>query len=94
MDIVISKDDYEKLKAISQITLAKEKNDLFENKYVCPIDVFMKEMEETDENFEEWDDCIEWKANFKILKDLEIKLIELDNAKSIKKSTDKNRFII
>jgi hypothetical protein len=41
-------------------------------------------MEENNENFEEWDDYIEWKANFEILKDLENKLIELDNTKNIK----------
>ena len=87
MDIIISKDeiiDYEKLKAISEITLTKEKIILFENKYGCSIDTFRKRMEEADENFKEWDDYIEWKANFELLKDLENKLIELDNAKNIK----------
>ena len=87
MDIIISKDEiieYEKLKAISEITLTKEKITLFEKKYGCSIDAFRKEMEETEEIFEEWDDYIEWKANFEILKDLENKLIKLDNAKDIK----------
>lgn len=41
-------------------------------------------MEKTDESFEEWDDYIEWKANFELLKDLENKLVKLDNAKNIK----------
>jgi len=87
MDIIISKNEiieYEKLKAISEITLTKEKTNLFEKKYGCSIDAFKKKMEETEENFEEWDDYIEWKANFEILKDLENKLTELDNAKNIK----------
>jgi len=87
MDIIISKEEiieYEKLKVISEITLTKEKTILFEKKYGCSIDVFRKRMEETDENFGEWDDYIEWKANFELLKDLENKLIELDNAKNIK----------
>ena len=87
MDIIISKDEiieYEKLKVISEITLRREKNSLFEKKYSCSIDIFIKKMEETDENFEQWDDYIEWKANFEILKDLENKLIQLDNAKDIK----------
>ena len=87
MDIVISKDEiieYEKLKVISEITLTKEKMILFEKKYGCSIDAFIKKMEKTDENLEDWDDYIEWKAKFEILKDLENKLIELDNAKDIK----------
>lgn len=87
MDIIISKDEiieYEKLKVISEITLTKEKTILFEKKYGCSIDAFIKKMEKADENFEEWDDYIEWKANFEIVKDLEHKLIELDNAKDIK----------
>jgi len=87
MDIIISKDEiieYEKLKVISEITLTKEKMTLFEKKYGCSIDEFRKKMEDSDESFEEWDDYIEWKANFELLKDLENKLIELDNAKNIK----------
>jgi len=87
MDIIISKEEiieYEKLKVISEITLTKEKTTLFEKKYGCSIDAFRKRMEETDENFEEWDDYIEWKANFELLMELENKLIELDNAKNIK----------
>lgn len=64
--------------------MTKEKTTLFEKKYGCSIDAFRKRMEETDENFEEWDDYIEWKANFELLKDLENKLVKLDNAKNIK----------
>jgi len=87
MDIIISKGEiieYKKLKVISEITLTKEKTLLFEKKYGCSIDAFRKRMEKTDEDFEEWDDYIEWKANFEVLKDLENKLIELDNARNIK----------
>jgi len=87
MDIIISKGEiieYKKLKVISEITLTKEKTLLFEKKYGCSIDAFRKRMEKTDEDFEEWDDYIEWKANFEVLKDLENKLIELDNVKNIK----------
>jgi len=87
MDIIVSKEEiieYEKLKVFSEITLTKEKMILFEKKYKCSIDTFRKRMEETEESFEEWDDYIEWKANFELLKDLENKLIKLDNAKNIK----------
>lgn len=64
--------------------MTKEKTTLFEKKYGCSIDAFRKRMEKTDESFEEWDDYIEWKANFELLKDLENKLVKLDNAKNIK----------
>lgn len=87
MDIIISKDEikeYEKLKIITQLTLIKEKIKLFENKYSCSLDEFKKKIEENEEIFEEWDDYIEWKANFKIFKDLEKKVSEIDNAKNIK----------
>ena len=87
MDIIVSKDEiieYKKLKVISEITLTKEKVSLFERKYGCSIDEFRKRMENSKESFEEWDDYIEWKANFELLKDLENKLTELDNAKDIK----------
>ena len=87
MDIIVSKEEiieYEKLKVISEITLTKEKTALFEKKYGCSIVAFRKRMEETEEKFEEWDDYIEWKANFDLLKDLENKLVKLDNAKNIR----------
>ena len=87
MDIIISKDEikeYEKLNIITEITLIKEKITLFETKYGCPLEVFKKRMEEHEEIFEEWDDYIEWKANFDILGDLEEKLIKTENAKKIK----------
>jgi len=87
MDIIVSKEEiieYEKLKVISEITLKKEKIILFEKKYGCSIGAFRKRIEETDENFEEWDEYIEWKANFELLKDLENQFIKLDNAKNIK----------
>ena len=64
--------------------MTKEKITLFEKKYGCSISEFRKRMEEPNENFEDWDDYIEWKANFEVLKDLENKLIELDNAKNIR----------
>lgn len=87
MDIIISKDEiieYEKLKVISEITLTKEKVNLFEHKYGCPLEEFYRKMEGSDEDFEKWDDFIEWKANAEILKDLEVKLFKLDDAKNIK----------
>ncbi len=87
MDIIISKEEikeYEKLKLVTELTLIKEKIQLFENKYNCSLKDFKEKFEEKEENFEEWDDYIEWIANNDILKDLEIKYSEIDNAKNIK----------
>ena len=87
LDITVSKEEiieYKRLKLITEITLLKEKIRLFENKYHCSVDEFKRKMETSEEKFEEWDDYIEWKANSEFLKDLEKKLLELDNAKDIK----------
>ena len=37
-----------------------------------------------EENFEEWDDYIEWKAYVMTLKDLEEKLREIEGAKDVR----------
>lgn len=86
MDIKISKKElieYTKLKLLSEITLTKEKLNLFENKYGCTLEEFKTRIEESEEKFEEWDDYIEWKAYSERLQDLKNKLNELDNAKDI-----------
>ncbi len=86
MSIKISKDEikeYEKMKIKSQITLLNEKNILFENKYGASIEDFNESMKNKQENFEEWDDYIEWKATVEAIKDLKTKLDEIENAKDI-----------
>lgn len=87
MDITITKDEiieYKKMKTIGEITLLKEKITLFERKYNNTFEEFKKEMEKSEEDFEIWDDYIEWKAIREISIDLENKLVEFDNAKNIK----------
>ncbi len=87
MDIKISKKElmeYTKLKLLSEITLTKEKLNLFENKYDCTLEEFRARIEDSEEKFKEWDDYIEWKAYSDRLQDLKKKLNELDNAKDIK----------
>ena len=85
--IEISKEDvlvYKKLEVISQIALVKAKIELFESKYSCKFEDFEKKIRtEGKENFEEWNDYIEWKA-YRTLKELERKLKEIDNAKVIR----------
>jgi len=76
--------EYTKLKFLSEITLTKEKLNLFENKYDCTLEVFRTRIEKSEEKFEEWDDYIERNAYSERLNDLKKKLNELDNAKDIK----------
>ena len=87
MSIIISKKEikeYEKLKVISHLTLVKEKIKLFEYKYKCSLEEFKKKIETRAENFEDWDNYIEWKAYIASQLELENKLTEIDNAKDIK----------
>jgi hypothetical protein len=83
----ISKDeikDYEKLKIISQIALVKTKIELFEKRYNCSFKDFDKKIKKTKhEDFEKWDDYIEWKSYVESLQDLDQKIREIDDAEDI-----------
>ena len=55
-----------------------EKIRLFERKYAKTWDEFSKETETaSDEDFNQWDDYIEWKAYIKTAKDLAFKIDEV-----------------
>jgi len=89
MDIVVSKDEikeYEKLKVITETTLTKEKLKSFERKYQCTFKEFEKKVKsgEGQENFEEWDDYIEWKAYTESLRNLQQRSKAIDDAKNVK----------
>jgi accessory colonization factor AcfC len=87
MSIIISKDEiikYIRLKLISEMTLIREKISLFENNYKCSLNEFKNNLFNSKENFEDWDNYIEWKAYVASLDDLNKKLNELENAKDIK----------
>ena len=53
-------------------------------KYNCSIEEFKKKLEESEEDFEAWDDYIEWLSYEKKLKELERKLKEIENAERVK----------
>lgn len=76
--------EYEKLKIISELTMIREKNRLFERKYECSLDEFKQKIVKKDENFKEWDDFIEWTAYKESEKNLIEKLDEIKNAQDIK----------
>jgi len=75
------------LEVISQRTPIKEKIKFFEKKYGSSFDKFEREIKEEvkeKEDFQKWDDYIEWKAYIEKLKDLELKLKEIENAQEVK----------
>ena len=81
--IVVSVDDikaFERLKLISQIAPVKERINSFESKYRCNLDAFEEKLKHLSEDFECWDDFIEWKAYADSLKDLESRLKKIEDA--------------
>lgn len=83
MSITVSAEDirtFEKLKIISQLAPLKERIKSFERKYSCSLETFEEKLKQLLENFERWDDFIEWKAYSDSLKDLESKLRMVENA--------------
>ena len=77
--------EFKKLEIISQIASIKSKIELFESKYGYKFEDFEKKLKEKrDEDFEEWDDYIEWKAYVRTLEELKEKLKEIENAKDIR----------
>ena len=56
-------ENYVKMKFYTELTLIKEKLALFEKKYNCDFFQFEKSIKEAaEEDFERWDDYMEWKA--------------------------------
>ncbi|MCD6257687.1 hypothetical protein J7J45_06455 [Candidatus Aerophobetes bacterium] len=87
MSITVSKEEvktFEKLMTISQIAPIKERITFFEKKYGCPFKVFEEKIKQEEENFERWDEYLEWKAYVESLKDLESKLRKIESAKDIR----------
>jgi len=81
--IVVSVDDikaFERLKLISQIAPVKERIKSFEMKHKCNLDAFDEKLKQLPEDFERWDDFIEWKAYRDSLKDLESRLKKIEDA--------------
>lgn len=77
--------EYKKLEIISQIASIKSKIELFESKYGCKFEDFEKKIKDKqDEDFEEWDDYIEWKAYVRTLEELKEELKKIENAKDVR----------
>ena len=87
MSVTVSRDEvigFEKLKAISQIAPIKERIRFFESKYGCTLGVFKDRIEREKEDFEKWDDFIEWRAYIGSLKDLESKMRDIEDAQDVR----------
>lgn len=76
--------EYERLKAMSKIAAIRGKIELFERKYNCSFEKFEREIETKDEEeFESWDDYLEWKAYMRALEESEEMLKEIEDAQDI-----------
>lgn len=81
--IVVTVEDiktFEKLKLISQIAPVKERINSYERKHGCSLEAFEDRIAHNPEDFERWDDLIEWKAYSDCLRDLESKLKKIEDA--------------
>ena len=70
---------YKKLKIIGDLAPIKEHIKLLEKKYGLTFHEFKKQVSEEAEDFEKWDDYIEWKAYQKKLNDLNKTLDDINN---------------
>jgi hypothetical protein len=75
---------FERLKVISQIAPVKERIRSMERKYGCDIQAFEIKMRQLSEDFDRWDDFIEWKAYSQSLFELEARLKMIEDAKDIR----------
>ena len=66
----ITVEDFNTVIKLYELHIVKEKIALFEKKYGKSFKEFEREVFEK-ENFEKWDDYLEWKAYVKTLEDLE-----------------------
>ncbi|AEI14497.1 hypothetical protein Flexsi_0831 [Flexistipes sinusarabici DSM 4947] len=71
--------DYIKAEILYELNLTKEKLKLFEKKYGKSLEEFEAQLEEEKENFEKWDDYIEWKSYKKNMDNIEKRLIDIEN---------------
>ncbi|KFD40973.1 hypothetical protein HY02_10505 [Peptococcaceae bacterium SCADC1_2_3] len=76
--------EYQKLKIISEMVLLKEHIKLFEQKYGCNFEEFEGRIKQAAEDFESWDDCLEWKAYQRSFEELKKKIGEIERAKDIR----------
>jgi len=73
----------ERLFVISKIASLKEKIRSLEKKYGCDLRAFEERIKRLPEDFERWDDFIEWKAYSESVKELQARLDMIEDAEDI-----------
>jgi len=70
-----------KIDLLAELHITKTRLSFFQKKYNCSLEEFEKKINEnTDkENFENWDDLMEWKAYEKSSQEIKEKLEEIKN---------------
>lgn len=68
-----------RLEWLAQLGAVRDKIRWFEHKYFCSFAEFEVRVKAGDENFEEWDDYMEWKAYEKVRHDLQHDITELQH---------------
>lgn len=76
--------DFLRLNLISEIQSLKRYLELFEMKYRKSFEEFENDVLEGEENFEKWDDYMEWKAYLSTYEDRMKNLKDLESAEDIK----------
>ncbi len=68
------------LALLSDMHVVKDKLAYFEKKYNVSYEVFEQTVKTQEENYQQWDDYIEWKAYINMLKDINRKISDINNA--------------
>ncbi len=72
-----------KLRTLYELDSVNSKLEQYEKKYGKTFEEFKREVEQTSEEFEKWDDLIEWEALVEYRKILKKKLEEIDDATDV-----------
>ena len=62
-----------------EIHTVEDKLSFFESKYKNNLIKFESDLKSSDENFEKWDDYMEWKAFYKKHQDLSAQKVDIEN---------------
>lgn len=84
--VVSAKDvkSFARLSVISELAPLKEKIRSLEKKYGCDLKTFEEKMKLSPEDFERWDDFIEWKAYSESVNELEARLEMIEDAEDVR----------
>ena len=87
MKISISKEDIKELLTLKkkvELYNAKERIRLLELKYQKSFSEIETWMEQSEEDFEVWNDYLQWKAYERLIKNLNREIVDIDHATDIK----------